>query len=62
MYVEKDTTGQIIIQDISLLEAEILDDCICTYLALPSGQKGTVVERTMQKLKVELCKHMKDVY
>lgn len=62
MYVEKDNTGKIIIQDISQLEAEILDDCICTYLSLPSDQKVTAAEITMRKLKVELCKHLKDVY
>ena len=33
MYIETDSNGKIIIQDISQEEAVILDDCLCTYLA-----------------------------
>lgn len=31
MYIETDSNGKIIIQDISQEEAVILDDCLCTY-------------------------------
>lgn len=56
MYVEKDLTGKIIIQDISPIEAEILDDCFCSYLAGKSAPKRTDTERIIAKLKRELEK------
>lgn len=62
MYVEKDTTGKIIIQDISDIEAQLLDDSICAYLNLPIPTRNTEVDSVMRKLKIELNKHMTDAY
>lgn len=55
MYVEKDSSGRIIIQDISHKEAEILDDCICTYLVGPVNDRSET-DFTLIKLKKELEK------
>ena len=56
MYVEKDLHGQIIIQNISLSEAKILDDCFCSYLADKTKEKRTEKEKVIVKLKRELEK------
>lgn len=56
MYAEKDQRGRIIIQDISPKEAEILDDCLCSYLSGKSGTKRTESEKIIVKLKRELEK------
>lgn len=56
MYVEKDNTGRIIIQDISAEEASLLDDCICTYLADKPAKERTSIDKKMMKLKNELEK------
>lgn len=56
MYVEKDNTGRIIIQDISSQEASYLDDCICSYLAGKSANNRTDIDKKMVKLKRELEK------
>lgn len=57
MYVEKDRHGQIIIQNISPGEAEVLDDCFCSYLAGGNtGEKRTDAEKMIVKLKRELEK------
>lgn len=56
MYVEKDNTGRIIIQDISGQEASYLDDCICSYLAGKPANNRTDIDKTMVKLKRELEK------
>lgn len=55
MYVEKDQYGQIIIQEISPDDAEVLDDCFCSYLAGKS-EKRTYAEKKIVKLKRELEK------
>lgn len=56
MYVEKDLHGQIIIQNISPSEAEILDDCFCSYLAGKTKGERTETEKVIVKLKRELEK------
>lgn len=56
MYVEKDQRGQIIIQNISPSEAEILDDCFCSYLAAKTKEKRSDAEKAIVKLKRELEK------
>ena len=43
MYIETDSNGKIIIQDISQEEAIILDDCLYTYLATkPIDQRSSI--------------------
>lgn len=56
MYVEKDNTGRIIIQDISEEEASYLDDCICCYLTGKPAKDRTYIDRVMMGLKKELEK------
>lgn len=56
MYVEKDQRGQIIIQNIFPSEAEILDDCFCSYLAGKTEGKRSETEKAIVKLKRELEK------
>ncbi len=56
MYIEKDLRGQIIIQNISPREAEILDDCFCSYLAVKADGKRSDAEKAIVKLKRELEK------
>lgn len=56
MYVEKDLRGQIIIQNISPSEAEILDDCFCSYLAAKTDGKRSDAEKAIVNLKRELEK------
>lgn len=56
MYVEKDNTGRIIIQDISPEDASYLNDCICSYLSGKPLSSRTDAERRLVFLKVELEK------
>ncbi|WP_199652989.1 hypothetical protein [Parabacteroides sp. AM08-6] len=56
MYVEKDSIGKIIIQDISPAEAEILDDCICSYLSGKPANTRTVADKVIINLKRQLEK------
>ena len=56
MYVEKDSTGKIIIQEIASGEAEILDDCFCTYLAGKPVKGRTDAEKVISNLKRQLEK------
>lgn len=55
MYVEKDSTGHIIIQGLTPEDAEMLDDCLCCYLAgEPIGCERTEAERRLIELKRQL--------
>ncbi|MCD7850458.1 MAG: hypothetical protein LUH63_12455 [Parabacteroides sp.] len=54
MYVEKDSTEKIIIQEITPWEAEILDDCFCTYLAGKPADKWNDADKVISKLKRQL--------
>lgn len=56
MYVEKDNTGRIIIQEIMPEEAELLDYCICHYFSDKPLQNRTSAERSVIKLKHDLEK------
>lgn len=57
MYVEKDINGKIIIQDISPSDAEILDDCLCSYLSGQRlGKERSEAEKIIAKLKIEIEK------
>lgn len=56
MYVEKDQSGQTIIQNISPSEVEILDDCFYSYLAGKTEVKRAETEKAIVKLKRELEK------
>ena len=56
MYVEKDTSGKIIIQDITPEEASYMVDCICSYLAGKPLSGRTDMERKLIFLKIELEK------
>ena len=57
MYVEKDSTGHIIIQGLTPEDAEMLDDCLCCYLAGdPIGCESTEAERRLIELKRQLQK------
>lgn len=56
MYVEKDQHDKIIIQDISVHEAEILDDCFCSYLAGKLKTERNEAEKLIVKLKRALEK------
>lgn len=56
MYVEKDTSGRIIIQDMTPEDASYMVDCICSYLAGKSLSGRTDSERKLIFLKVELEK------
>lgn len=56
MYVEKDSTGKIIIQGINPEEASYMVDCICSYLARKPLSGRTDMERKLIFLKVELEK------
>lgn len=57
MYVEKESTGSIIIQGLTPEDAEMLDDCLCSYLAgEPMGGKRTEAERRLIELKRQLQK------
>ena len=57
MYIETDSNGKIIIQDISQEEAVILDDCLCTYLAKPIDQRSSV-DRIVMDMKRQLEKNI----
>lgn len=56
MYVEKDNTGRIIIQDIIQDEATLLADCIRSYLSGKPLEGRTDMERRLIFLRVELEK------
>lgn len=56
MYVEKDLNGKIIIQEIAPYEAEILDDCFCTYLTGKPAKERTDADKVISNLKRELEK------
>lgn len=56
MYVEKDGQGKIIIQDISQNEAEVLDDCFCSYINGKPAKDRTEAEMLVVRLKRELEK------
>ena len=52
MYVEKDSTGHIIIQGLTPDDAEMLDDCLCCYLAgdpIGGGAQADRVETATAK-------------
>ena len=58
MYVEKDSTGRVIIQGLTTEDAEMLDDCLCCYLAgAPIGER-TDAERRM----IELARQLQKMY
>lgn len=59
MYVEIDSNEKIIIQDISQEEAEILDDCLCTYLATKPIDQRSNVDRVVIDMKRQLEKNIK---
>ena len=57
MYVEKDSTGHIIIQGLTPEDAEMLDDCLFYFLAGgPIGCERTEAERRLIELKRQLQK------
>lgn len=56
MYVEKDTSGRVIIQDINPEEAGQLVDCIRSYLSTRPLEGRTDMERKLIFLKAELEK------
>lgn len=56
MYVEKDNSGKIIIQDMTPEDAIFLVDCICSYLSGKPLSGRTDMERRLIFLKVELEK------
>lgn len=56
MYVEKDKTGRIIIQDMTPDDANYMVDCICSYLANKPLSERSDAERRLILLKVELEK------
>ena len=58
MYVEKDSTGRIIIQGLTTEDVEMLDDCLCCYLAGKSIGERTDAERRM----IELARQLQKMY
>ena len=57
MYVAKDSTGRVIIQGLTTEDVEMLDDCLCCYLAgKPIGGERTDAERRMINLARQLQK------
>ena len=56
MYIETDSNGKIIIQDISQEEAIILDDCLYTYLATKPIDQRSSVDRIVMDMKRQLEK------
>lgn len=58
MYVERDSKGRIIIQDLSEGEATILDDCLITYLSTKPIDERDQVDRVVIDLKRQLEKNM----
>ena len=58
MYIETDSNGKIIIQDISQEEAVILDDCLCTYLATKPIDQRSSVDRIVMDMKRQLEKNI----
>lgn len=59
MYIETDSKGKIIIQDISQEEAAVLDDCLCTYLATKPIDQRSNVDRIAVDMKKQLEKNIK---
>lgn len=58
MYVEKDSTGRVIIQGLTTEDVEMLDDCLCCYLVgKPIGER-TDAERRM----IELVRQLQKMY
>ena len=57
MYVEKDTSGKIIIQDITSEEACYMTNCISSYLANRPLDGRTDTERKLIFLMIELEKY-----
>ena len=58
MYIETDSNGKIIIQDISQEEAVILDDCLCTNLATKPIDQRSSVDRIVMDMKRQLEKNI----
>ena len=56
MYIETDSNGKIIIQDISQEEAVILDDCL--YLATKPIDQRSSVDRIVMDMKRQLEKNI----
>ena len=56
MYVEKDTTGHLIIQKITPEEAELLNWCICKFFADQKKKNRTKEEKSLIVLKREIDK------
>ena len=54
MYIETDSNGKIIIQDISQEEA----DCLCTYLATKPIDQRSSVDRIVMDMKRQLEKNI----
>lgn len=55
MYVETDTRGQVIIQDLTTSEASFIQNCICTYLASQTLDKRTDAFFKNLKQQLDTC-------
>lgn len=57
MYVEKDNNGNIIIQELTPGDAELLAWCICSYFSKRATTPRTFEEKRIIQLKKELEKN-----